>query len=117
MLELVVVLALLGFIPAFMAHRKGRNVVLWWIYGAALFVVALPHSLLMRADTQEIEARLRQEGNRKCPFCAEFVKREAIICRHCQRELPEQPKPSGGICVVCSRPDDAHQQWCSRRYA
>lgn len=27
-----------------------------------------------------------------CPFCAEKVKAEAIICRFCQRELPEIDK-------------------------
>lgn len=26
---------------------------------------------------------------RKCPFCAELVKREAKICKHCGKELPE----------------------------
>ena len=27
-------------------------------------------------------------GTRKCPFCAELVKRGALICRFCQRDLP-----------------------------
>lgn len=26
---------------------------------------------------------------RKCPFCAELVKVEARICKHCQKDLPE----------------------------
>jgi hypothetical protein len=33
-------------------------------------------------------------GNRKCPFCAEFVKAEAVICRFCQKELPPIADPS-----------------------
>jgi zinc-ribbon domain len=32
------------------------------------------------------------KGNlRKCPHCAEFVKPEATVCRHCGRDLPALP--------------------------
>lgn len=31
-------------------------------------------------------------GTRKCPFCAEFVKTEAVICRFCQKDLPPIPE-------------------------
>jgi hypothetical protein len=30
---------------------------------------------------------------RKCPFCAENLKHEAIVCPHCQRDLPKIEKP------------------------
>jgi len=40
----------------------------------------------------------RNDRNRKCPHCAEFVKAEATVCKHCHHELPpaliEQYKPS-----------------------
>ncbi len=33
-------------------------------------------------------------GGKKCPRCAETVKREAKVCKHCQADLsePERPK-------------------------
>ena len=44
---LLIVSTLLGLIPAFVAKQRGRDFFLWWLYGAAIFIVALPHSLLI----------------------------------------------------------------------
>jgi|GEM_PF-3669303 len=33
---------------------------------------------------------------RKCPYCAELVKREARVCKHCHRELARKPAGNGG---------------------
>lgn len=30
---------------------------------------------------------------RKCPYCAEFVKASATVCKHCHKELPTKPEP------------------------
>src|SRR6266536_483013 len=39
-------------------------------------------------------AALSRGNLRKCPHCAEFMKPEAKVCRHCGKELPElQPIP------------------------
>jgi hypothetical protein len=37
-------------IPATIARRKGRNFYDWWFFGAALFLVALPASLLIKPE-------------------------------------------------------------------
>lgn len=78
---------LLGLIPALVARNKGRNFVTWWIYGAFLFIVALPHALLMKPDVQAVELRQTAEGMKKCRFCAEMIKADAAVCRYCGREI------------------------------
>jgi hypothetical protein len=39
----LMVVVLIGLIPAAVASKKGRSFVLWWLYGSAIFIVALPH--------------------------------------------------------------------------
>ena len=62
--RLVIVTLLIGWIPALIAKRKGRNFAVWLIYGGALFIVALIHALLMSpltaAELEQEEERTRQ---------------------------------------------------------
>jgi len=46
--EVLIFFVLPGLIPAAIASNKGRSFALWWLYGASLFIVALPMALLMK---------------------------------------------------------------------
>lgn len=87
MLEFLIIIALIGLIPAAIASRKGRSFGLWWFYGAALFIVALPHSLIMKRSIRGQDARNRNEGLQQCPSCAEWIRPEARVCKHCGRDV------------------------------
>ena len=47
-LVLVVVGALIGLVPAFIARNKGRSFIDWWLFGVALWPVAIPAALLIK---------------------------------------------------------------------
>jgi hypothetical protein len=43
----VLLVMLIALAPALIAKSKGRSAFGWWIYGMLLFIVALPHALLL----------------------------------------------------------------------
>lgn len=89
-MSMIVLVLVLGAIPAAIAHSKGRNFVLWYIYGVALFIIALVHSLLISKSPEAEAADFRNQGYVECPYCKEYVKRGVTVCPHCQRDISQQ---------------------------
>jgi hypothetical protein len=66
--EILILAALIGLVPAVIAQKKGYSFGLWWFYGAALFIIALPHALIMKpsegseADNKQRALEMASKG-------------------------------------------------------
>ena len=86
-LAIWIILAMVGF---YIGNNKGRGSEGFFL-GLILGPLGLLIAIFMKPKAKSLEGTALIPGTtRKCPFCAELVKREAVICKHCQRDLPPE---------------------------
>jgi CO dehydrogenase/acetyl-CoA synthase gamma subunit (corrinoid Fe-S protein) len=66
------------------ALKKGANAIINVQYKRGISLTS------WKALTADGIAIIVESDDKKCPFCAELIKREAIKCKHCGADLSKQ---------------------------
>jgi RNA polymerase subunit RPABC4/transcription elongation factor Spt4 len=80
----------LCIITAVFASKKGRSAIGFFCLSFFLSpLVGLIAVAVVSPNMKAVEGKQISSGStKKCPYCAELIKREAKICRYCQKDLP-----------------------------
>lgn len=96
----------IGVVIAVAAKGRGREPLLWFIYGFLIWPIALIHLFILPKTDERIaheagvaaqgvgQARLaaiesQGAGRQPCPYCAELILPAAKLCPHCKTRLED----------------------------
>jgi RNA polymerase subunit RPABC4/transcription elongation factor Spt4 len=104
-------------VTTIVANTKGLSMGKWFAIGFILGPIGVIWSLVTAKDESALEAKSLSTGKfKKCPSCAEVIKKDAEVCKHCGGQ--QASAPSAGlqktywVCSKCNETTETAKNTC-----
>jgi len=89
LIALMVMWGSLSIIAGMAANNKGRSAAIFFLLSVLLSpLVGIMAALIAQPDVESMDnMRLSRGGLKRCPYCAELIRKAAIVCPCCCREI------------------------------
>jgi len=98
-MEIVIFWLFFSIIAGVIASGKARSFFGFFFLSVLLSpLIGIITALVVKPNIKGVEENEIKGGDsKKCPHCAEIIKKEANVCRFCGRDLVEESKDGGQI--------------------
>jgi hypothetical protein len=103
---------ILSILCGMLASGKGKSFFGYFLLSTFLSpLIGFIAVLIAKEDLAKVEKKeLDRGGKKRCPFCAELVKSEAIVCKHCSKDIGKECPQckhhnvvNASVCVHCKK--------------